>query len=272
MLHGSDNCNTSIVGLFRECPEASCSYDLCLTCCRELREGHQPGGNEAETSHQQYVERADDQVNHHEDNENAQEQAHSLQSQNVLAAADMSADTYHHFPNWRVSSDGRIPCPPKERGGCGSAILELRRIFKADWVKKLLESAEELTTHCESFNVDQSPECSWCQPNDHEKNYYKQSELRKAAFRKNSHNNFLYCPSALHLEDDEIEHFQRHWMRGEPVIVRDVLEKTSGLSWEPMVMWRAFRETGSNVKFKEETKSVKAIDCLDWCEVNYLNF
>ncbi|XVF33157.1 hypothetical protein REPUB_Repub17cG0144200 [Reevesia pubescens] len=58
-------------------------------------------------------------------------------------------------------------------------------------------------------------------------------------------------------------------MRGEPVIVRNVLEKTSGLSWEPMVMWRAFRETCANVKFKEETPSVKAIDCLDWCEVSY---
>ncbi|KAK9910177.1 hypothetical protein M0R45_034149 [Rubus argutus] len=34
-----------------------------------------------------------------------------------------------------------------------------------------------------------------------------------------------------------------------------------------MVMWRAFREPGANAKFKEETRSVKAIDCLDWCEV-----
>lgn len=59
-------------------------------------------------------------------------------------------------------------------------------------------------------------------------------------------------------------------MSGEPVIVRNVLEKTSGLSWEPMVMWRAFRETGGNVKFKDETRSVKATDCLDWCEVGYL--
>jgi lysine-specific demethylase 3 len=33
-----------------------------------------------------------------------------------------------------------------------------------------------------------------------------------------------------------------------------------------MVMWRALRETSKN-KAVEETKSVRAIDCLDWCEV-----
>lgn len=32
-----NNCNTSIVDLHRTCP--SCSYDLCLTCCQEIREG-----------------------------------------------------------------------------------------------------------------------------------------------------------------------------------------------------------------------------------------
>ncbi|GMH08890.1 hypothetical protein Nepgr_010730 [Nepenthes gracilis] len=56
-----------------------------------------------------------------------------------------------------------------------------------------------------------------------------------------------------------------HWMRGEPIIVRNVLETASGLSWEPMVMWRAFR--GAKKTMKEATLSVKAIDCLDWCEV-----
>ncbi|GFY90207.1 transcription factor jumonji (jmjC) domain-containing protein [Actinidia rufa] len=91
--------------------------------------------------------------------------------------------------------------------------------------------------------------------------------MRQAAFREHGLDNYLYCPTAIDMEDHEIEHFQRHWMRGEPVIVRNVLDKTSGLSWEPMVMWRAFRETGSKEKFKEETRSVTALDCLDWREV-----
>lgn len=92
-------------------------------------------------------------------------------------------------------------------------------------------------------------------------------EVRQAASRDDGQDNFLYCPNALHMSDDEVEHFQRRWLRGEPVIVRNVLDMTSGLSWDPMVMWRAFRETGSGTKHREETRSVKAVDCFDWCEV-----
>ncbi|XP_057546070.1 lysine-specific demethylase JMJ26-like isoform X2 [Amaranthus tricolor] len=67
------------------------------------------------------------------------------------------------------------------------------------------------------------------------------------------------------IDEHQIDHFQKHWTRGEPVIVRDVFKEGSGLSWEPMVMWRAFR--GAKKIMKEDTLNVKAIDCLDWCEV-----
>ncbi|CBI40561.3 unnamed protein product, partial [Vitis vinifera] len=240
-----DNCNTSIVDFHRSCPNPDCSYDLCLICCRELREGRQPGGSEAETSHQQFVERAHGQ----------------------LAADDSKADVSNQFPDWRATGDGSIPCPPKERGGCGTAILELRRNFKANWVMKLIQSSEDLICHYQLPDHNFSQGCSLCWPNVTGRNSEQNSEMRKAAFRKHGHDNFLFCPNAVNITDDEIEHFQRHWMRGEPVIVRNVLDKTSGLSWEPMVMWRAFRETGAKTKFKEETRTVKAIDCLDWCEV-----
>lgn len=33
----SNNCKTSIVDFHRSC--TSCPYDLCLTCCREIRDG-----------------------------------------------------------------------------------------------------------------------------------------------------------------------------------------------------------------------------------------
>lgn len=33
----SNNCKTSIVDFHRSC--TSCLYDLCLTCCREIRDG-----------------------------------------------------------------------------------------------------------------------------------------------------------------------------------------------------------------------------------------
>ncbi|XP_019081261.1 lysine-specific demethylase JMJ27 isoform X6 [Vitis vinifera] len=265
-----DNCNTSIVDFHRSCPNPDCSYDLCLICCRELREGRQPGGSEAETSHQQFVERAHGQVADGKSKATTKRKRNGRVSEVELAADDSKADVSNQFPDWRATGDGSIPCPPKERGGCGTAILELRRNFKANWVMKLIQSSEDLICHYQLPDHNFSQGCSLCWPNVTGRNSEQNSEMRKAAFRKHGHDNFLFCPNAVNITDDEIEHFQRHWMRGEPVIVRNVLDKTSGLSWEPMVMWRAFRETGAKTKFKEETRTVKAIDCLDWCEVNVL--
>jgi lysine-specific demethylase 3 len=65
---------------------------------------------------------------------------------------------------------------------------------------------------------------------------------RKSACRENSSDNYIFCPAAKDVQNGALDHFQDHWLKGQPVIVRDVLELTSGLSWEPMVMWRALRE------------------------------
>lgn len=266
IINGSDNCNTSIVGFYRSCPNPNCSYDLCLTCCQELRNCCQPGGIEAETSYKQFVEK-----DWSQDSTRAHSKTHGerygWESQLAPTVSCFPTDGTSPFPEWRANNDGNIPCPPKQRGGCGTALLELRRTFKAGWVVKLLKNAEDLTGDYVPLDVDLSAKCSLCQSNlvEGKINY----EVRQAAHRDDDQDNFLYSPNALDMSDDEIEHFQRHWMRGEPVIVRKVLDKTSGLSWEPMVMWRAFRETGSRVKFKEETRNVKAIDCLDWCEVSH---
>ncbi|XVE73703.1 hypothetical protein DITRI_Ditri11bG0140000 [Diplodiscus trichospermus] len=257
-----DNCSTSIVNFHRSCPR--CSYDLCLTCCQELREGCQPGGNEAETSHQQFVERVNFQFKNKD--ENGPRSRHEWESQ-VGSASNDKAFISSYFPDWRANANGSIPCPPSARGGCGASTLEFRRLFKANWVTKLISNAEDITSLYKPPDVEFYIECSSCRPNGSDRNSNSSSNVRHAANRDESHDNCLFCPNAVDISDDEIKHFQRHWMRGEPVIVRNVLEKTSGLSWEPMVMWRAFRETGANVKFKEETRSVKAIDCLDWCEV-----
>ncbi|KAH1256094.1 Lysine-specific demethylase JMJ25 [Glycine max] len=62
----------------------------------------------------------------------------------------------------------------------------------------------------------------------------------------------------------DLRHFQWHWEKGEPVIVSNVLECTSGLSWEPLVMWRALRHV-TNTKHGQHLAE-KTIDCLDWTE------
>uniref|UniRef100_A0A0A9ANU9 Uncharacterized protein n=1 Tax=Arundo donax TaxID=35708 RepID=A0A0A9ANU9_ARUDO len=87
---------------------------------------------------------------------------------------------------------------------------------------------------------------------------------RKSACRENSSDNYIYCPTARDVQNGDLLHFQEHWLKGQPVIVRDVLALTSGLSWEPMVMWRALREK----RDKQEQLSVIAHECLTWSQVD----
>ncbi|PIA48945.1 hypothetical protein AQUCO_01300074v1 [Aquilegia coerulea] len=260
-----DNCNTSIVNVHRSCPNRDCSYDLCLTCCRELRKGFQPGGNEAKSSHQQFIERENNKNIDAKDQSGSVRKAYGWESQVALASGMTSA--CRQFPDWKANEDDSIPCPPKERGGCGTEILALRRNFSAHWVVELLNNAEELTSNCQFSDGDFAPCCSLCLPNGSSGWNKTNSDVRLAASREKSHDNFLYCPDSVELKHDEVEHFQSHWTRGEPVIVRNALENSSGLSWDPMVMQRAIKGAGAKGKYEEERRSVKAIDCLDWCEV-----
>ncbi|KDP37521.1 hypothetical protein JCGZ_05960 [Jatropha curcas] len=92
------------------------------------------------------------------------------------------------------------------------------------------------------------------------------NQLLKAACREDSEDNYLYYPKARDINENDLKHFQYHWMRAEPVVVSNVLETATGLSWEPMVMWRAFRQI-RNAKH-DTLLDVKAIDCLDWCGVD----
>ncbi|XP_004309136.1 PREDICTED: lysine-specific demethylase JMJ25 isoform X3 [Fragaria vesca subsp. vesca] len=256
-----DKCNTSIVNFHRSCPNPDCSYDLCLTCCWELRKGCQLGGSEAESSVKQFCEgNGKSTISDCQSPENVNEN-----KPQTLLVNEFTNDIASEFPHWKAEADGRIPCPPKARGGCGTQLLELRRTFEADWVEKLILSSEDLTIHYQPSDVDFSQGCSACHSISSACNGVNASEVRHAADRMNCHDNFIYCPDSVHLGNNDIEHFQLHWRRGEPVVVRNVLEKATGLSWEPMVMWRAFM--GAKKVLKEEAAKVKAIDCLDWCEV-----
>ncbi|CAH9148512.1 unnamed protein product [Cuscuta epithymum] len=216
-----DSCSTSIVDLHRSCP--LCSYDLCLTCCREIREGNLGGGDKE------------------------------------IIADDQGSK----LTEWRAWENGEIPCPPKEKGGCGNHKLELKHFLAESWVFDTMKKVERLVENIGFFDALQIPK-EQC-PCFRDQNVDGAQNIRKAASR-DSNDNYLYCPSASDIHDGDLDHFQRHWIMGEPVVVRDVLECTSGLSWEPMVMWRAFRK----ISIKEGTSdlTVTAIDCLDWCEVD----
>ncbi|KAL5726918.1 hypothetical protein ACHQM5_000161 [Ranunculus cassubicifolius] len=262
-----DNCNTSIVYLHRSCPNPECSYDLCLTCIRELREGFQPGGNEAESSHHMFIERLGNQVSDVVNQSKSLRKGYGWESPVAVDSNDCRSSSCCQFPDWKANDDGSIPCPPKERGGCGTEILAPRRNFDVDWVVDMLNNAEELTRDYHFSDDDFASCCSICFPNGSSRCNITNSSVRQAASREKSEDNFLYSPNSVDLEHDDIEHFQNHWTRGEPIIVRDVLEKSSGLSWDPMVMQRAIKGTGAKGKLEEERHSVKTVDCLDWCEV-----
>ncbi|PWZ25750.1 Lysine-specific demethylase JMJ25 [Zea mays] len=257
-----DRCKTSIVDFHRSCKR--CFYDLCLNCCKELRKGEIPGGEEVE-----YVP------------PEPKGRSYSFGKIHLLKDADRSknssnGESYNGMPAvgnsnnglllWKAKSNGSIPCPPKEVGGCGSTLLDLKCLFPEKMFAELEYRADKVLRSgtLAKAMVSRSDRCPCF--NQSGKIRTESKSVREAASRKGSSDNFLYCPVATGIQDDDIVHFQMHWAKGEPVVVSDVLQLTSGLSWEPMVMWRALRER-SKGKAEDEQFAVWAIDCLDWCEV-----
>ncbi|KAH7316090.1 hypothetical protein KP509_21G078400 [Ceratopteris richardii] len=239
-----DNCHTSVVDLYRGC--SVCKYELCLTCCRELRQSSQPEARQAGSSEEQHQIKARGEVN----GLNVADETHVLK-----------------LPSWNAYEDQRIPCPPCERGGCGSGILVLKRLLHQNWISNLVNHVRHFTKTGSKFSLlNPHGPCRYCISKDPPSSIDDCGEsVRRAAFRMGSDDNFIYCPTAQLVKMEGLMHFRHHWLQGEPVIVRNVLKETEGLSWEPMVMWRAMRETKKTAQ--NQMKTVKVVDCLDWCEV-----
>ncbi|XP_042027372.1 lysine-specific demethylase JMJ25-like [Salvia splendens] len=258
-----DNCKTSIFDLHRSC--LKCSYDLCLTCCQELREGRIQGCDKG--VYPQYSGHSLGYL-HGDDGSNA-DILIKTEPPDGMVEAIITTDLEETNSEWRSAEKGIIPCPPPVLGGCGEEILELKCIYPNDWVSNLLLRAEEfnLAQVTGDLNVNfQKCSCSKFL-SENVGGSVSSDTLRKAASRQDSSDNFLYCPTAKDLlQHDDLKHFQWHWSKGEPVIVSDVLDTTFGLSWEPMVMWRAIRQkTGDK---RGTLFDVTALNCLDWCEVD----
>ncbi|KAM0880038.1 hypothetical protein ACQ4PT_033830 [Festuca glaucescens] len=233
-----DNCRTSIFDLHRSCP--NCSYELCIACCKELREEDLQGGTCREEL-VSYPNRGFDYM-HGGD---------PLPELINCEETDLSS-CQPKSKKW-VASRGIIRCPPTELGGCGEHVLKLRQIFPKDWLNKLDLNASWLNKKLEPSNI-VSGECPKCTKNENS---------RYAATRENSTDNCIYCPKSDNGEADDLKHFQSHWVKGEPVIVQGVLQKMPDLSWEPPHMWSAVHGSSTS----SDMKNVKTIDCLSWCEV-----
>ncbi|KAF2916041.1 hypothetical protein DAI22_09g088400 [Oryza sativa Japonica Group] len=237
-----DHCKTSIFDLHRSCP--GCSYELCIVCCKELREAKLMGSCKEELF--SYPNRGPDYM-HGGDGDSVPELINYKQG-------DLSSNQSKDI-QWRVDSD-KIYCPPTELGGCGNHILQLRRIFSKDWLSKLEVDAFQMRKQLEPSDIIGRDTCECSCSTDH-------ASSRKAASREDSTDNYIYCPTLDNGKPEDLTHFQKHWVKGEPVIVQQVLKKMSCLSWEPPDMWSKVHGTGTS----PEMKNVKAIDCLSCCEV-----
>lgn len=187
--------------------------------------------------------------------------------QNFHCKVESNKDENCSF-NWKANENGSIPCAPEELGGCGKSNLELKCMHPEKYLSELESKADNIVQEEDFSQFLFSTDPCACFSSSGAVQREVQN-LRRAADREGSRDNYIYCPTGTDaMQDHGLAHFQAHWARGEPVIVRDVLEQTSGLSWEPMVMWRALRER-ANGKVDSEQFSVKAIDCLDLCEVSF---
>ncbi|XP_062194310.1 lysine-specific demethylase JMJ26-like isoform X2 [Phragmites australis] len=236
-----DNCRTSIFDLHRSCP--NCSYELCIVCCKELRE-HCLVGN-CQEGLVSYPKRGSDYMH-------GDEPLHKLIDNKETGLSSYQSKAI----KWDADPDGTIHCPPSELGGCGNQVLKLRQILPKDWLSKLEIDVLQMSKQLEISDIISTDTCECSCSTNHESS-------RKAATRENSTDNYIYCPISDSGKPDDLRHFQRHWVKGEPVIVQGVLKKMSHLSWEPPNMWSEVH--GANTS--PEMENVKVIDCLSCCEV-----
>ncbi|XVE51067.1 hypothetical protein DITRI_Ditri02bG0008800 [Diplodiscus trichospermus] len=233
-----NHCATSIFDLHRSCPK--CSYELCLSCCLEIREGSISCRDEIAYK---YRNRGYDYMH------GGDPFPESYLPEITEALAKPSVQC-------KANDDGSVTCPPKEMGGCGDCRLELKRILPVGWISNLEVKAGEMLRTCRTRQGILKPKCS----------VSGRDTLHRVASREGSDDSRLYCPTSNDNQQEDLCHFQMHWSKGEPVIVRHTHANSTGLSWEPMVMWRALRENRDS-DISLEMSEVKAIDCLAGCEV-----
>ncbi|WOK96107.1 hypothetical protein Cni_G04814 [Canna indica] len=246
-----DLCKVPILDYHRHC--ANCSYDLCLICCRDIRrtssvafEGECLDGWSSE------------------ERKAVNTEATCPESSENSANDESKINFSHQFPNWKANTDGTIICGPSEAGGCGSSKLFLRRIFKINWVAKLVKSTEEMVSGCITRDV-ALPICP-CEVNiTSELSGLNKVTRRQCSKRDGSNDNFLYFPVARDLKHEGINHFHGHWIKGEPVVVRDTFECHLASSWDPSAIFRGIQEAID--ERMDESIKVKAFSCYKLSEV-----
>lgn len=248
-----NNCKTSIVDYHRSC--ANCSYNLCLSCCWEFCRGN---------LYEKFCSKA---CNGREIHWSAGELRLKINhiSTSCINSCKVPLLSPMSLKSLKACSDGSVFCPPVDFGGCGERNLDLRCIFPLRWMKELEAGAEEVL---QGYDFPETSDVCSCS------SLFKGSEdraveiqpLQKLARRVESNDNFIYYPTLSDLNKEKLGHFQLHWAKGHPVIVRNVIRRTSVLNWDPVVMFCTYLEKTTS-KSQNKKEVIDGATCLDWCEV-----
>ncbi|KAL4590313.1 hypothetical protein LXL04_003241 [Taraxacum kok-saghyz] len=150
-------------------------------------------------------------------------------------------------PNMVAENNGSLFCVSK----CGRTLMHLRDILEETWISNLETRAEKINN---KSKINLPPD------NKHDSLFPETSSDYhiRAANREGSNDNYLYCRLSKDAEDDLIL-FRNHLSKGEPLVIKDVLDQTHGISWEPMVMSRALCEH-VNPEVRSEMSELQVID------------
>ncbi|KAJ4899818.1 RING-type protein [Raphanus sativus] len=152
-----------------------------------------------------------------------------------------------------------VDCKREEVKSCRND-LSMRSLFSLEFTSKLETSAEEIVSCYElPETLDKHLRCPFCLGREKPSS---SSRLKEASRRRgDSTDNFLYYPTVMDFQQNNLEHFQTHWSKGHPVIVRSVLKGGSNLNWDPIALFCSYLK-------KSNSKTGNAADGVDWFEVD----
>lgn len=167
--------------------------------------------------------------------------------------------------------NGIKACNRKEVRGCSNE-LSFRSLFPLELTSKLEVSAEEIVSCYELPEMlDKFSGCPFCQGMEKQSSS-SDSHLKEASRRReDATGNFLYYPTVMEFQQNNLEHFQTHWNKGHPVIVRRVLKGGLSLNWDPVAMFCSYL-MNSNRKAGNTTDDMDWFEVSDLCSVTLLLF
>jgi [histone H3]-dimethyl-L-lysine9 demethylase len=183
-----------------------CLQCLCLQCCQEFRQGL-VSGNDAKVDgggKQDFLSG----VSH---DKIISKRPSDGQNDMLIDSVVPGENITSSLRQWSVNKDGTIPCPPNAFVVVG-ALLELKCLFKEKFIAELLEKADSALNNEMEVKIEGSKCPCFTESGDMDDGI-----SWKSSCRENSCDNYIYCPTATNVQNGSLDHFQEHWLKGEPV-------------------------------------------------------